>query len=319
MSTAIFETGTLYAKVKGRTLSQALLTASRRQVGAGAAIVNPVANAVDGNPATLVDFASSDGTNYQYIVIDLGVSRIVSKVVVTGVSSVAALSAVVKNTLSNGAPPVDGVGGAVGLTATPAPAYPVVAGSVTFLSGAAAPEGRYLYIFPAAAQAWSLGDIAVQTTARFIPVAGLEFAVLQTTSVEHKTQEKKLFGPSSVSRFPVAVGFYGGEATLKVESAVISADTLQLITGGALTSNTVGGATTLTVSVGRVVSLPRFAAVFTAQDTDGNDIIYTYGNVVAPGVQIPFKNEDFAMQSVTLEAYPDEDGIVYTVSYPTPA
>lgn len=135
----------------------------------------------------------------------------------------------------------------------------------------------------------------------------VEFAVLNNISVDHKSQKKELFAPPQVSMFPVAAAFFGANLALKAAFCTINADALRAVTG-----MEAAGTDPIVLTAPKVFALPVFQAVFEAQDVNGKTIKLTCANVRAPGVQIPFRLEDFTMPDVDLEAYPDAEGNVGT-------
>jgi hypothetical protein len=303
----LFSTGTLFAQVSGKQLASSLITPTRGQFGTAATVTQPLANLIDGNSATLLDLNSSSGSNYQYAILDLGVSRVVSKVVVKNLICTSALNVVVQAAAPSGAKPTPGTGNVV-LTATPTPTFPAANADLIFLSGATSPTGRYVVIFTTGVESFSLGDVSVYTTPNFIPAPGIELAQLQNISLETKYQEKKLFGPNWVSEFAVDVAFYGAEAVLKAESAAFSADAITQLVAAVQS-----GTTTLTETISKIVTLPPMSAVFQGQDNAGKSVTFKYNLVYVPGAQIPMKAEDFAMTNFEMHAFPDSDGVLGTI------
>jgi hypothetical protein len=136
------------------------------------------------------------------------------------------------------------------------------------------------------------------------------FANLQNISFEVVASKKELWQPSSVSRFPEAVAYYGMHINFKAAIATINAKALALICG--LTND--GGIPNNLSTVNKSVALPFFEATFSTQDDLGVPIVLSAGKVSCPGVQIPFKLDDFAMPDFTGSAYPDAFGDVASVS-----
>ena len=167
-------------------------------------------------------------------------------------------------------------------------------------------QGRHILIETVNASASSITISEVTA----VVYSGIVFALVQSITATHKTQEKRLYAPAWVQTYPADVGFHSGEAMLEAEIASIKSDGMRKLLAAIETSAVVSGVTVLTETIGKTVALPSFAAVLQTQSTDGNSQLWHFPNCRAPGREITAKIDDFAMSKFQFCAYPDQEGVV---------
>ncbi|BDI27986.1 hypothetical protein CCAX7_000370 [Capsulimonas corticalis] len=314
----IFSTGVLqaYPGVLGsgvlpdptQILSGASLSASRT-INSGATYASPAGNIADGSAGTTAVInthtSASLSTANDWFVLDLGAPYTISQMT-TQISAIGSGASTADIWLA------DNPSAAPGDPQTTLIDTWVAAVATRTTTLAPVVVGRYLLIEAVNAGASSITIAEVTATV----YTGITLALLQDVAVSNKANKKLLYGPAWVSVHPQDVGFSGAMATIKATVAMIKSDALRKLTGAAETTAVVNGVTVLTETMNKVVALPSFAAALQTQDTTGRVQTWTYMNVRAPGVDIPFKMEDFAMPGFELTAFPDSQGVLYVISMP---
>lgn len=156
----------------------------------------------------------------------------------------------------------------------------------------------------------------------FSTASGIEWAVLQDININITMRKVELSAPPTVSMFPVAVAFVNGSASFTAKVASVNADLLLKVLGLATgqQSTTTSGVQTpsgffptgqaLVDTVGTVVSIPKMAVLFVGQDADDKPVKFAMPAVRFPGAQIQFQLQNFAVQDLNGEGYPDTNGNV---------
>lgn len=318
--THIFSTGvlTIFPGVRGSStlpdpttvLSGSTLLTATETVNSGATYGSPASNIVDGNAGTTAvvnaHTAASPATSNDWFTVDMLQPYTLTQVTVQ-ITAQGAGSNTVNLWIADRYDAKPGDVDTILLdtwaatiathTTTPSTAY----------------EARYLLIEVVNASASSITIAEVTATV----YAGMVLAIVKDIKSSSKTQRKVLYGPAWVNRFPTDVGFFGGNVEFEATNASIRHDTLRKLIAATETTgtDTSNNAATYIETVGKTIALPSFAAVLQTQNTDGSKVqIWTFFNCRAPGVEIPFKIEDFAMPKFNFCAYPDANGNMGQIS-----
>jgi hypothetical protein len=136
------------------------------------------------------------------------------------------------------------------------------------------------------------------------------FARLQNISLSIGWTRKEAWECVSTSVFPVDSADSGGKATLKAETASISAVTLQQLIAAALT-----GTNPITATLGDSVELPAMEVTLAATASSGKTVTLTANVAKAKGVELALKQSDFATTDFQLDLYPDDDDDILTIAF----
>lgn len=289
-------------------------TAQRGLAGAVATPqTQPLSALSDGNPATtasLENEASGSNTNYQYLVLDLGVPRLITGLTLGNVT----LPGAGHSVLVTASAVLSLTGVPAGTVLPTSPAGPLAGQTVTASAPAstqspANPAGgvlaRYLYVQDTNAGSPSgslltVGEIRVQ--------AVVVFATLQDVTFGAGFTRKDLFDAAQISTVAVDTADHEGRWTIKAGSASVSASALQVLVASALATapdaRAASGAASVNTLSGKV-RFPALSATLSLQDTAGRPVTVVCTQVKAQGDQIAFKLTDFAVQNFELHAYPD--------------
>lgn len=149
--------------------------------------------------------------------------------------------------------------------------------------------------------------------------SSIQWAVLQDIDIQTAYRKVELVAPPIESMFPVAVGFVSGAASFTARVASVNADLLAQVLAAEQTQVTgppVGqgsftpGGTGIQNTVKKTLVLPPMGLVLVGRDALGKDVRVAMPVVRFPGTTIQLRREDFAIQNLTGEGYPDENGTI---------
>lgn len=147
----------------------------------------------------------------------------------------------------------------------------------------------------------------------------IQWAVLQDIDVSTAYRKVELLAPPVESMYPVAVGFVSGAASFTARVASVHADLLAQVLAAEqsqVTAAPVGqgsftpGGTGIQDTVKKVFVLPAMGLVLVGKDALGKDVRVALPQVRFPGTTIQLRREDFAIQNLSGEGYPDENGTI---------
>jgi len=144
-----------------------------------------------------------------------------------------------------------------------------------------------------------------------IPEVGTEttFGTLQDVTIDISYSKKELYGEH---QFPVDIARTSGKVNIKAKFAHIDAKLFNdvFMQGAAVTQ---GNITTVTVTNQLMGACPYFAIEFEVR-RDNKTLKFQFPKCSCSKLALSFKNEDYSIPDVDIDAVADENGKVYTMT-----